>query len=77
MCSRNEPPPDHPENPGAGPQDFLRLAEAIKEHGQDLAEYALLVGLIAILVVAAATLLGTNLSTFWNTVVNGLDFLPW
>jgi len=37
-----------------------------REEGQDLAEYALLIGLIALVVLLAVTLLGTNLSTLFN-----------
>ena len=37
------------------------------EKGQDLAEYAILIGLIALVVLLAVTLLGTNLSqVFFN-----------
>jgi pilus assembly protein Flp/PilA len=36
------------------------------EKGQDLGEYALLFALIAVIVMAAVALLGTNLQTFFN-----------
>ena len=36
------------------------------EKGQDLAEYALLLGLIALLVILAVTLLGDNLSALFS-----------
>ena len=36
------------------------------EKGQDLAEYALLVALIAIVVIAAVRLLGTNVSAIFS-----------
>lgn len=36
------------------------------EKGQDLAEYALLLGLIAIVVILAVTLLGTNISQIFS-----------
>jgi len=39
-----------------------------REEGQDLAEYALLIGLIALVVLAAVTLLGGNLSTLFDTI---------
>jgi len=39
--------------------DFLR-----REEGQDLAEYSLVIVLIAIVCVAALTLMGGNISTF-------------
>jgi pilus assembly protein Flp/PilA len=38
-----------------------------REDGQDLAEYAILIGLIAIVVMAAVIILGTNLSTLFNS----------
>ncbi len=37
-----------------------------EESGQDLIEYLLLATLIAIVVVAGATLLGTNLNTWYS-----------
>jgi pilus assembly protein Flp/PilA len=38
------------------------------EKGQDLAEYALLIGLIALVVVVAVTLLGTNISAIFDRI---------
>ena len=38
------------------------------EKGQDLAEYALLIGLIALVVVVAVTLLGTNITAVFNRI---------
>lgn len=46
------------------------------EKGQDLAEYALLLAFIAIVVVAAATLLGTNLSTYFQNIGNQIATWP-
>ena len=40
------------------------------EKGQDLAEYALLIGLIALVVVLAVTLLGGNISTIFSQIAN-------
>ena len=40
------------------------------EKGQDLAEYALLIGLIALIVVLAVTLLGANISTIFSQIAN-------
>ena len=42
----------------------------MKEKGQDLAEYALLLGLIAIVVILAVTLLGTNISTIFSELAS-------
>lgn len=38
------------------------------EAGQDLAEYAILIGLIAIVVIGAITLLGANLNTVFTAI---------
>lgn len=43
------------------------------EDGQDLAEYALLVALIALVVIGAVTLLGTNIRTVFNNIANALN----
>ena len=42
------------------------------DEGQDLAEYALLVALIALFVVGAVSTLGTNISTVFNDIANEL-----
>lgn len=39
-----------------------------REEGQDLAEYALLIGLIALVVVLAVTALGENLTDVFNAI---------
>jgi len=38
------------------------------EKGQDLAEYALLIGLLALVVIVAVTILGTNLNTLFQDI---------
>ena len=38
------------------------------EKGQDLAEYALLIGLIALIVILVVTLLGTQISTIFANI---------
>jgi pilus assembly protein Flp/PilA len=38
------------------------------ERGQGLAEYALILALIAVVVIAAVTLLGTNINTIISTI---------
>ncbi len=40
----------------------------VREEGQDLAEYALLFALIALVAVGAVTLLGGNVSTVFNNI---------
>jgi pilus assembly protein Flp/PilA len=48
---------------------YLRLRALLaQEEGQDLAEYALLLALIAIVAVAAITLLGTNVQAIFNNI---------
>ena len=42
------------------------------ESGQGLVEYALILGLIAIVTVGALTLIGTNVNTMLTTMANGL-----
>lgn len=42
------------------------------EAGQDLAEYAILIGLIAIVVIGTITLLGTNLNTIFTTLATAM-----
>jgi len=44
------------------------LALIRKEEGQDLAEYALLISLIAIVAVAAVTLLGGRIQAIFNAI---------
>ncbi len=56
------------------------MIEAIKtwllskrsEKGQDLAEYALLIGLIALIVILAVTLLGEQISTVFSAIANNI-----
>ena len=43
------------------------------ESGQDLAEYALLIALIALVVIAAVTLLGQNINTVFNNIATALQ----
>jgi Flp pilus assembly pilin Flp len=61
--------------------EHQRISSAItsrfrKECGQDLAEYGLLVGFIAIIVVGGATLFGENLLALFDQLRAGLG-LPW
>ena len=43
------------------------------EKGQDLAEYALLLGLIALVVILAVTLLGTEISTIFDNLATNIS----
>ena len=51
---------------------FLHSLMTRNERGQGLAEYALILALIAVVVIAAVTLLGTNINTIISTVANVL-----
>jgi Flp pilus assembly pilin Flp len=44
------------------------------DDGQDLAEYAILVGLIALVVVGAVTLFGGSLVAMYNSIASTLPF---
>jgi pilus assembly protein Flp/PilA len=44
----------------------------LTQKGQGLAEYALILALIALVVIGAVILLGTNISTIMNSVANGI-----
>jgi len=44
------------------------------ERGATAVEYALMVGLIALVIIAAVTLLGAHLSAFFNEVANNPPF---
>ena len=52
--------------------DYLQRIIQFKksEQGQDLAEYALLLGLIALIVILAVTLLGDNLSALFSKMAS-------
>ncbi len=61
-------PTDDRESPT--PRDGCGLDES----GQDLAEYALLISLIALVVIGAVTLLGTQLIAAYNNITATLNF---
>ena len=54
---------------------MLELFQALwtDESGQDLAEYALLIALIALAVIVAVSLLGTRVSNVFNTTGSTLE----
>ncbi len=43
------------------------------DSGQDLAEYALLIALIALIVIGAVTLLGQEINTVFTNIANALQ----
>ncbi len=57
--------------------DFIkaRILAKRRERGQDLAEYALLIGLIALIVILAVTLLGEQISTVFSAIATNV--LAW
>ena len=48
-------------------------ALARDERAQDLTEYGLLAGLIALVAIAAVSSLGTALNTTWEAIVDGVE----
>ena len=57
---------------------MLELFQALwtDESGQDLAEYALLIALIALAVIVAVTLLGGTIRNVFNTISTKLSTVP-
>jgi len=53
------------------PEVMKRLAR--DDAGQGMAEYALLAGLIAVVAIAAVTLLGTNIKTTLNNIATAIS----
>jgi len=51
---------------------FLHGLISRDERGQGLAEYALILALIAVVVIAAVTLLGGNINTILSTIANAI-----
>jgi len=53
---------------------WLKLTSWLRrEEGQDLTEYALLIGLIVILAIGAITLMGESISTVLSNIASTLD----
>lgn len=53
---------------------LFRLTSWLRqEEGQDLTEYALLIGLIVILAVAAVSVMGTSISEILSSIASTLD----
>ena len=47
---------------------YLKAVVTRDDRGQGLAEYALILALIAVVVIAAVTLLGTNINSILSTI---------
>ena len=58
---------------GRGKIRIASTAGVVEIEGQDLAEYALLIGLIALIVVAAVTLLGEEISIIFSEIANEIQ----
>lgn len=54
-------------------REFISRLEARKEKGQTLIEYALIIALIVIVVIAAMLLLGPQIATLYNTITTTLQ----
>lgn len=50
----------------------MKIAALRSDRGATAVEYGLMVALIAIVIIVAVTLLGTNLSGLFNTVANAV-----
>jgi Flp pilus assembly pilin Flp len=46
------------------------------ERGQDLAEYAMLIGLIALIVILAVTLIGEEINSVFSAIANNIQAWP-
>lgn len=51
---------------------WTRIRMVRDENGQGLAEYALILGLVAVVAVSAVTLLGTNITAVLNNIAGSL-----
>lgn len=54
-------------------KDRLECMGAKTENGQDLAEYAVFIGLIALVVLVAITILGTNISQIFTILATTVE----
>lgn len=50
----------------------IRRISACREDGATAVEYALMVSLIALVIIGAVTLIGTNLSTFFTNAASSV-----
>ena len=48
------------------------IARMQREEGQTMAEYGILIAVIAVVVIVAATLLGTKISSVFNSVAGSI-----
>jgi pilus assembly protein Flp/PilA len=53
-------------------KEFFSRLDARQEKGQTLIEYALIIALIVIVVIAAMVLLGPQIAVIYNTITNRL-----
>jgi pilus assembly protein Flp/PilA len=52
---------------------MFNIFKTKSEKGQDLAEYALLIGLIALIVILAVTLLGQEISDIFSAIASNIS----
>lgn len=55
---------------------IIQRTGASSEEGQALVEYALIIGTIALLAIAALTVVGQNIDAVLNLVAGGFDAVP-
>jgi pilus assembly protein Flp/PilA len=48
------------------------MARLEREEGQGMAEYGLIIALVAVVVIGALTLIGTNLSSIFGTIATAV-----
>ena len=47
-----------------------------REEGQAMVEYALILGLVSVVAIAALTLIGTNVDAIFDAIVAALEAVP-
>ena len=52
--------------------EYIKARLGIQEDGRSLAEYALILGLIAVVAIGALTLMGTQINVLLDSVTKGL-----
>lgn len=53
-------------------KDILRYLGVETENGQDLAEYAVFIGLIALIVIVSITIIGGSISEIFTSLANAI-----
>ncbi len=70
---QRSPPPNHANNGDEEEFEMVRIVRFLNsEEGATMVEYALMVTFIALVCIAAVTLLGGNLSAFFTNAANSI-----